>query len=308
MANSTAIQFNNLSKTFDKGSKAVRAVRDLNLSISSGQVYGLLGPNGAGKSTTIRMLMDLIRPSSGSVYVFGENTRSNPAALQRVGALVEGATFYNHLSGRGNLEVLSLTSGQVDSARVEYLLEQVGMTDRAHRKVGGYSTGMKQRLGIAAALLDDPDLVILDEPINGLDPAGIQDMRAFIRNLAKKEGKTIFFSSHLLNEVEQICDRVAIFQRGVLLQEGNVKDLLDEGDSKLRLQATPLEQTRSLLSNTWNVLTENDWLVIDAPKEESPNVAKLLVENNISIHQIITVQQTLEDYFMAITNKEDSNG
>ncbi|MEK6222271.1 MAG: ABC transporter ATP-binding protein [Chloroflexota bacterium] len=307
MNQSTAIQFENLSKTFGQGSKAVRAVRNLNLSIDTGQVYGFLGPNGAGKSTTIRMLMDLLRPTEGSVFAFGVNTRSNPAALQRVGALVEGAKFYNHLSGRDNLQVLGHTSGNFDLKRIEDLLDQVGMTERSHRKVEGYSTGMKQRLGIAAALLDNPDLVILDEPTNGLDPAGIQDMRAFIRNLAKNEGKTVFISSHLLNEIEQICDRVAIFQLGELLREGKVSELLADGESKLRVQAEPIEKAKSILKDKWTVITENDWLVVVAPKEDSPKVAKILVENNINIHQIIAVRQTLEDYFMAVTNKDISN-
>jgi ABC-2 type transport system ATP-binding protein len=250
------------------------------------------------------MLMDLIRPSKGTARVFGEDTRSNPDALKRVGALVEGAAFYNHLTGRGNLEVLGRTANNYQPERVKALLDQVGLGESAHRQVGTYSTGMKQRLGIAAALLNDPDLVIFDEPTSGLDPAGIQDMRAFIRNLVEKEDKTVFLSSHLLNEVEQICDRVAIIHQGEILREGNVAELLAEGQSKIRVQAAPLDKAKAVLEAKWSVTTEADWLIVSASSDDSPEIIKRLVNVGIAVHQTIIQRQSLEDYFMAVTNQE----
>ncbi len=195
----TAIRVSGLHKQFGRGKRQVKAVQNLELEVKAGQVYGFLGPNGAGKTTTIRMLLDLIRPTSGTAMLFGESVQRNPAVLKRVGALVEGATFYTYLTGRKNLEVLARSGGYYDPKSVQALIEQVGMADRADRRAKGYSTGMKQRMGLAATLLGNPDLIILDEPTNDLDPSGIQEMRLFIRELADKEGKTVFLSSHMLN-------------------------------------------------------------------------------------------------------------
>jgi ABC-2 type transport system ATP-binding protein len=189
-ANAPVLELAGLSKTYGRRG-GVRAVRDVSLSVGAGEVYGFLGPNGAGKSTTIRMLIGLIAPTTGEARLFGEDLRSNPAVLRRVGSLVDGGNFYPFLSGRRNLEVLARTqSGGAE--RIDDLLDQVGLAKDARRKVKGYSTGMRQRLGVAAALLGDPDLVILDEPVNGLDVAGIQEMRALIRSLAVDRGKTVF--------------------------------------------------------------------------------------------------------------------
>ena len=202
---------------------------NLDLEIQPGQVYGFLGPNGAGKTTTIRMLMDLVRPTRGVVRIFGQDTHRNSQVLKRVGALVEGASFYSYMSGRDNLVVLAHTANNYCPDRIEFLLEQMELSKSAGQPVSNYSLGMKQRLGIAAALLNDPELVILDEPTNGLDPSGIQAMRSFIRDLAEKDGKTVFLSSHLLHEVEQVCDRVAIIHKGSIVREGIVSELLSGG-------------------------------------------------------------------------------
>ena len=199
MEHSPLIKFTSLSKTFGRGSKSVKAVVDLDLEIHSpGQVYGFLGRNGAGKTTTIRLLLDLIHPTRGQASLYGENVHNNPRILSKVGALVEDPSFYNFMNGRDNMLTLVHTSGQKPSRRVDELLEQVGLSDAATQIVSGYSKGMRQRLGIAAALLNDPELVILDEPTNGLDPNGIQEIRTFIRDLVEVEGKTVFISSHLL--------------------------------------------------------------------------------------------------------------
>lgn len=241
-----AIAVQSVHKQFGRGKRRVHAVDDLTLEVQSGQVYGFLGPNGAGKTTTIRMILDLITPTKGQVRLFGQPVRHHAGVLNRVGALVEGATFYPYLTGRKNLEVLARTGGYFDPARIQSLLELVGMADRADRPARGYSTGMKQRMGVASALLGNPDLVILDEPTNGLDPAGIQDMRSLIRRLVDEQGKTVFLSSHMLNEVEQICDRVAIINRGKLVREGAVKALLAE-KTRLRIEASPVEKAMQTL-------------------------------------------------------------
>jgi ABC-type multidrug transport system ATPase subunit len=306
MPNLPAIRTDSLTKTFGKGKTAITAVKNLNLEVERGQVYGFLGPNGAGKTTTIRMLMDLIRPSAGRAEIFGRSVRE-AGALKRVGGLVEGPAFYGYLSGRNNLEVLARTADDYRPERAGELLEQVGLAGRAAQPVSGYSLGMKQRLGVAAALLGDPDLVVLDEPTNGLDPAGIQEMRGFIRGLAKEQGKTVFISSHLLNEVEQTCDRVAIIQKGEMIREGPVAGLLAESASNLKIQAAPLEQAEQALRERWEISRESipgdavPWLVVAAPPEESPQVVEFLVGHGIRVHQVVIQRQTLESYFLAAT-------
>jgi ABC-2 type transport system ATP-binding protein len=303
MSRSIAIAFANLSKTFGSGSKQVHAVKQLNLEIEAGQVYGFLGHNGAGKTTSIRMILNLIHPTEGNVYLYGQHVRRERRVLQRVGALVEDARFYNFLSARDNLEVLARTGHTYDRARIEMLLEQVGVAKQAGQTVKGFSTGMKQRLGVAAALLSDPDLIILDEPTNGLDPAGIQEMRGFIRELVDKQGKTVFLSSHLLGEVEQICDRVAIIRKGQLVREGAVKDLLASSET-LRIEASPLDRAARLLKKDWTVSKETDALSVTATREESPGLVRKLVENGIDVYQVSVQRQSLEAYFMSVTQED----
>ncbi|MCB8979584.1 MAG: ABC transporter ATP-binding protein [Ardenticatenaceae bacterium] len=300
MSQSFAIQLDNVSKTFGRRRKRVEAVRQLSLEVSAGQVFGFLGPNGAGKSTTIRMMMDLIRPSTGSVYLYGRSVQNNPSLMRRVGALVEGAAFYDFLTGRKNLEILARTGDCYNPDQIQNLLVQVGMADRADRRVQGYSTGMKQRLGLAAALLNDPDLVILDEPTNGLDPAGIQDVRHFIRDLAEKQGKTVFLSSHLLSEVEQVCDQVAIIHNGRLVQTGKVADLLS-AQAIVRLEVTPADRAMGLLLPRWGVTENGRWLEVQAAREDVPEMVQRLVAAEVQIFQVMVQQQSLEALFLAAT-------
>ncbi len=307
MQNAPAIHLNGLSKTFGKGKKQVQAVNQIDLTIDAGQVYGFLGPNGAGKSTSIRLLIGLIRPTDGRAYIFGEDVQRNPAVLRRVGALVEGAKFYDFLNGYDNLAVLGRTANDFRPARIAKLLDQVGLAGRAKHQVKGYSTGMKQRLGIAAALLSDPELVILDEPTNGLDPAGIQEMRGFIRALAIDQGKTVFLSSHHLNEVEQICDHVAILNKGQIVRHGDVASLLSVGKAQLRLQVTQTETAAQVLGFRWPVSLVNDWLHVQARPEESADIVKILVDANMEVHQAIIERQTLEEYFLEVTNGTETN-
>ena len=290
-----------LSKVYG-GKGGVHAVRDVSIAVGAGEVYGFLGPNGAGKSTTIRMLLGLITPSAGEVRLFGENLRSNPRVLRRVGSLVDGGAFYPFLSGRGNLEVLAKTHGN-GGDRIDALLDQVGLAGDAGRRVKGYSTGMRQRLGVAAALLNDPEIVILDEPVNGLDAAGIQEMRALVRNLAREQGKTVFLSSHLLHEVQQICDRVAIISRGAVIREATIADLLAQDDA-LRIRATPLDVARAALVGRWAAEIEGDEIRIQATLAEAPEVVRRLVGAGVDVSGLAAEQRNLEEVFLAITQPE----
>ncbi len=216
------LRLHHLSKHF----KDVKAVDNLTLEVHAGECFGFLGPNGAGKTTTIGMILGLLHPTSGHVEVFSRPvTPTHTAPLREVGALVGSPGFYPYLSGRVNLRLLARLYPSADEARVEAVLARVGLEAAAHRKVRTYSTGMKQRLGLAAALLHQPRLLILDEPTNGLDPVGMAEMRQLLRELTH-DGVTVFLSSHLLHEVEQVCDRVAVLNRGQLLAHGPVADLL----------------------------------------------------------------------------------
>ncbi len=306
METESAIRLLDLSKTFGRRKRQVKAVRGINLEVAPHQVYGFLGPNGAGKSTTIRMILDLIRPSRGEVHLYGQPINKNRAILQhRVGGLVEGAAFYPFLTGKRNLEVIAHTGRFYDEKQIQFLLEQVNMGKHADRLVKGYSTGMKQRLGLAAALLNDPDLVILDEPTNGLDPAGIQEMRHFIRELVEVHGKTIFLSSHLLSEVEQVCDRVAIINKGHIIREGQVSELLAAQQS-LHIEADPLEKVTAVLGNHWPITYENNGVTLVAAYEDTPHIVRKLVENEISIFQVRSQRQSLEAFFLEVTGQEDT--
>jgi len=301
-----AIECDHLSKTYRQGfgQRSTQAVVDLTLQIEAGQIYGFLGPNGAGKTTTIRMMLDLIRPTSGGVRLFGQPIRRSPAALKSVGALVEGASFYPYLSGWDNLRVCGWTSGAFDAARARQLLAEMDLLGREQDAAGKYSTGMKQRLGIVAALLHNPQLVILDEPTNGLDPAGIREMRGFIRRLADVEGKTVFLSSHLLGEVQQICDRVAIINSGRLLAEGRVDDLLQQqGDYHVHLKVLPLEKAQAVLRQHWQLAPnpEADTLTIIAAYDDIPAVVRALAAADVDLYALHYDRANLEDFFLSVT-------
>jgi ABC-2 type transport system ATP-binding protein len=297
------LELADISKTYGRRAGAVKAVREVSLSVGAGEVYGFLGPNGAGKSTTIRMLLGLIAPTAGVVRLFGKDLAVDPSGLRRVGSLVDGGNFYPFLSGRRNLEVLALTqSGGAE--RIDALLDQVGLARDAKRKVKGYSTGMRQRLGVAAALLGDPDIIILDEPVNGLDAAGIQEMRSLIRSLASDRGKTVFLSSHLLNEVQQVCDRVAIINKGEVVRESTVADLLKQETGGLRIEAAPLDTAETALAGRWAVERSGEFLLVAATRAEAPEVVKRLVGAGVDLFGLAPVQSNLEDIFLAITAEE----
>jgi ABC-2 type transport system ATP-binding protein len=298
----TPIRIEGLTKTYGRGTKAVEAVKGLHFQVEQGVVYGFLGPNGAGKTTTIAMLLGLATSSAGRAWLYDVPLeRAHTVRARRVGSLIEGSALYPYMTGRANLAVLARTGGCYDARRIDELLDLVGMTDRADRKVSGYSLGMRQRIGLAAALLNDPQLIIMDEPTNGLDPHGIQEIRALIRRLVDDYGKTVFLSSHLLHEVEQVCDEVAIINRGELVQAGRVRDLLAD-QTALRIEAAPPEGAYATLCREFAVQPPVDgWLTVQAGRDDAPQIARALAAEGIAVYQMIAQRKTLEAYFLDVT-------
>jgi ABC-2 type transport system ATP-binding protein len=282
------------------------AVRGLNLEVARGEVFGFLGPNGAGKTTTIRMLLNLIKPTAGEVRLFGQRLDANPRGLlPRVGALIEQPSFQSYLSGRDNLIVAGGYTGGIDPRRVDEVLEIVGLRERGADRYSTYSLGMKQRLGVGAALLPEPELIILDEPGNGLDPAGIVEMRELIRKLAHMN-KTIFVSSHILAEVRQVCTRIGIVRSGQLIALGNVDELM-KTTSRWEVEVANPGQVRQLLSNVpviRSVGVEQGIVVIDAPAIRGRDLIYYLAQNNIWPESVRRSEEDLEHIFLRLTDKE----
>jgi ABC-type multidrug transport system ATPase subunit len=283
--------------------EAIVAVDDLALRVRRGEVYGFLGPNGAGKTTTLRMLLGLVRPTAGEALVLGEAPGA-PEGLARIGSMVEASAFYPYLSGRDNLRVLARYAG-VDEDRVEAVLEQVDLSARASDRSATYSLGMKQRLGVAAALLKDPELLILDEPTNGLDPAGMAEMREFIRSLADA-GRTVVLSSHLMGEIEHVSDRVGVIRNGSLIAEGTVGDL--RGRAGLRVRAEPLAEAARLVGGMPGVeaVTAADGrLDVIGDTAQAPAINRALVEAGIAVSELYAETASLEDVFLELTTNGD---
>jgi ABC-type multidrug transport system ATPase subunit len=281
------------------------AVDRLNLRVRRGEVYGFLGPNGAGKTTTLRLLLGLAKPTSGGAAVLGRAPGSSES-IARIGALIESPGFYPSLSGRDNLRVLAHHSG-TPRQRVESVLEEVGLADRSKDRFTAYSQGMKQRLGVAAALLKDPELLILDEPTNGLDPAGIAEMRSFIRRLGHGR-RTVLLSSHLMAEVEQVCDRAGVISRGVLLKEGTVDEL--RGESVLRVVARPLAEARHVvegLPEVESVATVDGALRVTTDLAAAPVINRVLVNAGIAVSELVADRASLEEVFLELTHEGKEN-
>jgi ABC-2 type transport system ATP-binding protein len=290
---------NDLTKTYGGG---ITAVDRVSLTVWRGEIYGFLGPNGAGKTTTLRMLAGLITPTGGSASVHGDRPGS-PRALARTGALIESPGFYPYLSGRDNLRVVARYAG-VGDRRVEAVLETVDLADRGGDRYTGYSLGMKQRLGVAAALLKDPELLILDEPTNGLDPAGMRDMRALIRDLGDR-GHTVLLSSHLLGEVQQLCDRVGVISNGKLLTESTVLEL--RGRAGLLVAAEPLERARPCLERLVGAdnvdLVDGSFRLRTGP-EQAGRVSRALADADVVLTELRPLERTLEEVFLEMTGAE----
>ena len=285
------------------------AVQELALEVQRGRVYGFLGPNGAGKTTAISLILGLLRPTAGHAEILGLDGRTHLSeALHRVGAVVEGQAYYPLLSARENLRIWAALYGDSAEQRIDEMLDLVGLAGRARDRVRTYSQGMKQRLGLAAALLHDPELLVLDEPTNGLDPAGMREFRDLIKELGRR-GKTVFVSSHLLGEVEQMCDDVGIVKSGRLLTEGEVATLLRRGEA-LEMQVTDVPRAIAILGAIdWvgAVTRSGERLVVDAPRERAAELSRALAEQQVYLAELRPREGSLEDFFLEVTGEEQAD-
>ncbi len=284
---------------------SVLAVQNLNLTIRAGEVFGLLGPNGAGKTTTLRMLTGLIKPTSGTAVVAGARAGSRQS-LVHLGAMIEAPAFWPYLSGRDNLRLLARYCGLSDK-RVPTVLAEVGMEDHASRPFATYSTGMKQRLGVAGALLKDPVLLILDEPTNGLDPQGMVEFRNMIVELGKGE-RTVLLSSHLLTEVEQICTRVGVIRKGTLVARGTVDEI--RGGTQLIVRAEPFDLARGLLEQAVGadrITVRDGAFSLNVEMSKTADIAKRLVSGGADLTELRPAERSLEDVFIELTGSESGS-
>jgi len=296
------IEIEALSKQF----KDVKAVNNLNINVYKGDVFGFLGPNGAGKSTTIRMMLSLIKPTSGNIKIFGHSLKENRKdILRRTGAIVEKPDFYLTLTAYKNIEMLGRLSGaDTSKKKIMEILELVGLEKRYKSKVKTFSHGMKQRLGIAQALFHDPDLIVLDEPTTGLDPQGMKEIRDLIIHLSKDRGKTIFLSSHILPEVEIVATRMVIINKGSTVVEGTVNELLNSGNLKVTVEVNNPDRALEVINTSrWkeklNNCSNSDFF-FTLRQEEIADLNKYLVTNDVSVSAVIPTR-SLEEYFLALT-------
>ncbi len=298
---SPIIQVNALSKQF----KNIKAVDNLSFNVNRGEVYGFLGQNGAGKSTTIRMLLTLIQPTNGSIRIFGDDLLDHRnKILKQIGAIIEKPDLYKYLTALENLQLFArLSKVHRTIQQLMRQLEVVGIAERATSKVKTFSQGMKQRLGIACALIHDPELIILDEPTNGLDPQGIADIRNLILHLSKNEGKTVVLSSHLLGEIELIADSMLIIDKGRKIAEGKVNELLNPADIIVQLQTTDITSALKKLQNsTWQkgLKIADGKILLSIHQQDIPEFAKALITMDIDI-VALQPKHSLEDYFLSLT-------
>ncbi|MDS9471912.1 ABC transporter ATP-binding protein [Sporosarcina pasteurii] len=296
MVEKPVVELRGLSKTIGKK----KIIDNLNLSLYPGQITGFLGPNGAGKTTTIRMMVGLMKPTHGDVYIDGVALSENfEEGLSKVGVIVENPEMYKYMSGYKNLVHFARMHPNVTKARIDEVVQQVGLQNRIHEKVASYSLGMRQRLGLAQALLHRPKFLILDEPTNGLDPAGIREFRMYLRSIAEKEGVSVFVSSHMLSEIELMCDRIAVIQNGKLL---NVEEMSDARESHYYIEASPLEKVEQILMAEGRLMESfKDGLLLQIEKEEVPILVGQLAAENIQLYAVQPHVKTLEDQFLELT-------
>ncbi len=296
------IETNGLSKDFG----SILAVDNLSLSVPKGSVFGLLGPNGAGKTTIIGILLGLITPTSGKFSLFGEEMDGSiESALQRIGATMETPSFYPYLSGLDNLRYFQQVAGHNDAAELDSLLELVNLHSRRHSKFATYSLGMKHRLGIAYALLGDPELLLLDEPTNGLDPNGMAEVRRLLQDLGDGD-RTVLLASHLLHEVEQVCDSVAILSKGRVIAQGLVSELIAR-KSTVRLATTDDESAATILNSLdWvgSVLAEDGGLLVEADPTRTSELSAALARSAIYVSELRALDTSLEEYFLDVTGED----
>lgn len=298
----TVIKVSNLTKQF----RQLKAVDDLSFTVNQGEVYGFLGQNGAGKSTTIRMLLTLVEPSAGTIEIFGKQLKSHRAEiLRQTGAIIEKPDLYKYLSAYDNLEVFARLSGlRLKKAQLMEQLARVGLAERAASKVKTFSQGMKQRLGIAVALVHDPQLIILDEPTNGLDPQGIADIRNLILHLSRDLQKTVFVSSHLLSEIEQVSDRLLIINKGKKIVEANISELVDPSRTYIEIKTSGNQACYNILEQSppWSAFApvlENGHIALTLPMNQVPALVAFLVQQGVELYSL-KQQNSLENYFLSV--------
>lgn len=298
------IETNSLTKKF--GEKSV--VNNVDLKVRKGEIYGFLGPNGAGKTTTIRMLLGLARPTKGSIHIFGKDVKKEKLSiLKKVGSLVEYPSYYGHLTAYENLEAVRILL-DAPKSRIDEVLSIVRLTNDAKRPVKGFSLGMKQRLGIATALLGNPELLILDEPTNGLDPSGIIEIRELIKSMPKEHGITIVLSSHLLSEIDQMATQVGIISKGQLIFQDSISKLRERSTSKIKLTVNEVESAwKTLLAHGYTTdLMQNHIFIENGSDEKTAEIVKSLVQNDYSIYRVEEEKKSLEDIFLELTGQEGS--
>ena len=296
MSEQAIVQIKNLSKTIGKKN----IIKNLNLELYKGQITGFLGPNGAGKTTTIRMMVGLMKPTEGEVIIDGQSVQhSFEDSIEKVGVIVENPEMYKYMTGYKNLLHFSRMHKSIPKKRIDEVVKQVGMQNRINEKVGSYSLGMRQRLGLAQALLHKPKFLILDEPTNGLDPAGIREFRLYLQKIAKENDVAVFVSSHLLSEIELLCDRIAIIQNGELIDIKGVNEL---HQSRFYIQAEPLELAEEVLAGIGFPVTRHEkGLLVETEAEHIPGAVKMLVTANVNIFAVQAYKATLEDQFLEMT-------
>lgn len=296
MTTQPIVQLQNLSKII----RGKQLISQLNIDLYPGQITGFLGPNGAGKTTTIRMMTGLMHPTEGKVIIDGLSLQENyEEAISKVGVIVENPEMYKFMTGYKNLLHFARMHKNVTKDRIQEVVNQVGLEKRIHEKVSTYSLGMRQRLGLAQALLHRPKFLILDEPTNGLDPAGIREFRMYLRKIATEDGVSVFVSSHLLSEIELMCDRVAVIQNGKLI---DIRDIHSNNSSFYYIEATPNEQAVSLLQKLdINFVSENSGYVVEIQKDDIPSLITNFVNEGIQLFAVQPHQKTLEDQFLEMT-------
>ncbi|MGG3915620.1 ABC transporter ATP-binding protein [Bacillus sp. es.034] len=298
----TVVQLQSVSKVI----KGKTIIDNLTFDVYEGEVFGFLGPNGAGKTTTIRMIVGLMNISKGDVLISGKSIKKDfEGAIKDVGAIVENPELYKFMSGYQNLKHFARMQKGISDERMKEVIELVGLTDRINDKVKTYSLGMRQRLGLAQCLLHKPKLLILDEPTNGLDPAGIREIRAYIRKLAQEEGMAVIVSSHLLSEMEMMCDRIGIIQSGKLVDVQQVRDFVEGSEQVYHFEINDVEKIKAVLNSFDPGIkfeSQGSQVQVALTKEQVPDVIRALVEADVQIYSVMPVAKTLEDRFLEITN------
>lgn len=300
------LQVKQLNKTIGKK----KILNNISFDVQSSEIFGFLGPNGAGKTTTIKIIMGLLKLNSGEILINGNNIRNNfEKAISNVGGIIENPEMYKHLSGLDNLKLASRLYKNVDEKRINEVIKLVGLQNRINDKVRGYSLGMRQRLGLAQSILHKPKLLILDEPTNGLDPAGIHELREMLKLLAKNEGMSVLVSSHILSEMEMMCDKFCIIDNGIIVDIRNISDISQSKNtiSKYKIEVDNIELSQKTLANNNfdNIEIENNFISLSISKNDVSKLIKLFIQDGINIYEFSQLKNSLEEEFLNITSKSE---